>query len=67
MTVALKNAPHKKRVASQHFKGTIDNVDFTANVFSIKRTEGRWTISGSRLDTHGISFRNSCGSNSAFR
>lgn len=57
MTVSLKNTPNKKRVAIQRFEGTIDNVEFTANVFSIKRTDGRWTISGGRLDTHGVTHR----------
>jgi hypothetical protein len=58
MTATLTNAPQKrKRTASQHFKGTIDGADFTANVFEIKRNDGRWTITGSKTYSDGVKHR----------
>lgn len=48
----VQQRPVKKRkplVVNQFLKGTVNHQDFTANVFSIERKDGKWRMSGRKL------------------
>jgi len=57
MTAIHRHRPPKLHLAAQYFKGIIDGEDFTANIFSITCTAGKWTITGSRVDSNGVTHK----------
>ncbi|MBY8948224.1 hypothetical protein J1G35_20400 [Pseudomonas sp. SH10-3B] len=57
MSVIQQPSAQESRIAVPHFKGKVDGEDFTAKIFSITHTGGRWTLSGSRVDDNGVTHK----------
>jgi len=57
MLADLQNPQQKSRTSVRYFKGTVDGADFTATVFHIERKEGKWRLSGTKVDENGTHYK----------
>lgn len=57
MSTTVQRPKHKSAVAIQYLKGQVSGADFTARVFSIELKNGKWRMSGSKIDTQGTTYK----------